>query len=94
VAAETEVRAPDSAERDRRINLARSILGHAPDITPVRRALMALEGSPDSAIGEAQGTKAVVLDDRELSCWHDGWEQGREQCCAQCQATGGDETAA
>jgi hypothetical protein len=89
VAAETGVVTPDSAERDRRINLARSILGHAPDITPVRRALMALEGAPDSAICEAQGTKAVVLDDRELSCWHDGWEQGREQRCAQCQATDG-----
>jgi hypothetical protein len=83
------VLAPDSAEHDRRINLARSILGHAPDITPVRRALMALEGASDYEIGEACGTKVVALDDRELSCWHDGYEQGREQRCAQCLATDG-----
>jgi len=94
VATETGVRTPDGAERDRRINLARSILGHAPDITPVKRALMALEGASDYEIGEAHGAKVIAQDGRELSCWHDGYEQGREQRCAQCEATDGDGSAA
>lgn len=76
-------------ERDRRINLARSILGHAPDITPVRRALMALNGAADLEISEAVGTKAVAADNRELAAWMDGWDQGREQRCVQCQALDG-----
>ena len=96
MAADTDAipEALSDAERDRRINLARSILGHAPDITPVRRALMALEGASDYEICEARGTKAVALEDRELSCWQDGYEQGRDQRCAQCQAVYGDGTAA
>jgi hypothetical protein len=94
VAADTEVLTLDSAEWGRRVNLARSILGHAPDITPVRRALMALEGASDREICAAQGTKAVARDDQELSCWYDGWDQGREQRCVQCQATGSDRPAA
>jgi hypothetical protein len=85
---------PDSGEFERRINLARSILGHAPDLTHVRRALMALEGAPDDEICEATGLKVAARDDRELACWHDGWDQGREQRCIQCQATDDDGSAA
>ena len=89
MAADTDAipEALSDAERDRRINLARSILGHAPDITPVRRALMALEGASDYEICEAHGTKAVALDGHELTVWQDGYEQGREQRCVQCQST-------
>ena len=96
LAADTDA-APEAlsdAERDRRINLARSILGHAPDLTPVRRALMALEGASAYEICEARGTKAVAADGHELAVWQDGWEQGRDQRCVQCQATYGDGTAA
>lgn len=96
MAADTDA-APETlsdSERDRRINLARSILGHAPDITPVRRALMALEGASDYEICEARGTKAVAAGGHELAVWQDGYEQGREQRCAQCQATYDGGTAA
>src|SRR5579875_2181008 len=60
----------------RRVALARSILGHAPDITPVRRALMAINGAPDTEISAAAGIKIAAANDREMAIWCDGWDAG------------------
>jgi hypothetical protein len=67
-----------NAELRSRLDIARSVLGHAPAYRAVRKALAALDGATLEELAADQG---VIQDPPEgpreyLRGWHDGYDAG------------------
>ena len=70
---------PTSAELRSRVDIARSVLRHAPTYRAIRKALRALDGA---TLAELAADQEVTQDPPEdesreyLRGWHDGWDAG------------------
>jgi hypothetical protein len=67
-----------NAELRSRLDIARSVLGHAPAYRAVRKALAALDGATlEELAADQEVTQEPPEGPREyLRGWHDGWDAG------------------